>query len=62
MALCGRFCAIQNVVVTTVLLAGGIVVDYVVTFVFEEASLKTGMDHVPETWCVKFYCIRWKSL
>jgi len=37
-------------------------VDYVVTFVLEEASLKTGMDPVPETWCVKFYCIRWKIL
>jgi hypothetical protein len=48
--------------VTTVLLAGGKMVDYVVTFVLEEASLKTGMDPVPETWRVKSYYIRWKIL
>jgi hypothetical protein len=30
-------------------LAGGKLVDYVVTFVLEEVSLKTGMHPAPET-------------
>jgi hypothetical protein len=28
--------------------------DEVVTAVLEEASLKTGIDSVPEMWCVEF--------